>query len=77
MNGMTEAAVTIGTAIIGVAILAILVSKNANTAGVVQSLASGFGNALAVAQSPVTGASITPDLSYPGSSSSLFGGMFG
>jgi hypothetical protein len=77
MNQITEAMVTIGTAIIGVAILAVLVSKNSNTTGVIQSIASGFGNALGVAESPVTGNQYSIDLSYPtatGGVSSMFGG---
>lgn len=75
MEKGTEAIVTIGTAIIGVAILAVIVSRNSNTTGVIQAAASGFGNALAVAVSPVTGASVTPNLSYPGFNS--FGGNLG
>ena len=71
MNSLVEAGVTIALAIVGLAILSVLVSKNANTTGVIQSLASGFGNSLAVAQSPVTGASVTPNLSYPSSLNGL------
>jgi PRD1 phage membrane DNA delivery len=62
---MVEAMVTIGGAIIALAIIATLVSKNANTTGVIQAGASGFNNALAVAEAPVTGAQATPVLSYP------------
>lgn len=47
--------VTVATAIVGVAILAVLVSKNANTPQVISSAGSAFGNALGVALSPVTG----------------------
>lgn len=47
--------VTIGTAIIGVAVIAVLVSKNANTSGVIQSASQGFSSTLATALSPVTG----------------------
>jgi hypothetical protein len=49
---------SIATAIIGVAILAVLVSKNANTSAVISSAGSAFGNDLGVAISPVTGASL-------------------
>ena len=49
--------VTVATAIVGVAIIAVLVSKNANTAGVIQAGGSAFGGALGVALSPVTGSS--------------------
>lgn len=47
--------VTVLTAIIGVAIIAVLVSKNANTTGVISAGASGFSSALGTALSPVTG----------------------
>lgn len=66
-NSTTEAIVTIATAITGVAILAVLVSKKSNTAAVIQAAGSAFGNSLAVAVSPVTGANTPIDLSYPNS----------
>lgn len=47
--------VTVATAIIGVAIIAVLVSKNANTSGVISAGSSGFSQALSTALSPVTG----------------------
>jgi hypothetical protein len=65
MNQLTESVLTIATAIIGVAILAVLVSRRSNTAGVIQAAASGFGNALATATSPVTGENISINLGYP------------
>lgn len=46
---------TVLTAIVGVAIIAVLVSKNANTAGVVTAGGSAFATDLAAAVSPVTG----------------------
>jgi PRD1 phage membrane DNA delivery len=67
MGNITEMLVTIGAGIIGVAMLALIVSKNSNTAGVIQASASGFGNALDVAISPVTGATTAPNLAYPSS----------
>ena len=72
MNSIVEAGVTIALAIVGLAIISVLVSKNAQTGNVIQSLASGFGNSLAVAQSPVSGARVSPNLGYP---SSQFGGL--
>jgi hypothetical protein len=75
MDELTRSLTSIVAAIIGVAILAVIVSKSANTSGVVQSAASGIGNALAVAQSPVTGASVTPNLSYANSSGDTSGGF--
>lgn len=73
MNQLTEAALTIATAIIGVTILAVLVARKSNTAGVIQSLASAFGNTLTVAVSPVTENYAKANLSYP--SSSVVGGF--
>jgi PRD1 phage membrane DNA delivery len=67
MNSSIEAVVTIFTGIIGVAILAVLVSQKSNTSSVIQSFGSAFTNALGVAESPVTGASFTPSGAYPSS----------
>jgi hypothetical protein len=72
---LVEAIVTIATAIVGLAIISVLVSKKAQTPAVIQAAASGFNNALGVAESPVTGATYHIDLSYP--SSSPFGGFGG
>jgi hypothetical protein len=47
--------VTIATAIVGVAILAVLVSKQSNTAGVLQAATGGFAQDLAAAVAPITG----------------------
>jgi hypothetical protein len=58
MDKFIEAGVTIAGLIAAVAIVSALVSKNAQTAGVVQSVASGYANNIAVALSPVTGQSI-------------------
>lgn len=55
MNGIGEKVVTVAVAIVGVAMLALLVSKNANTAGVIGAAAKGFGYDLSVALSPVNG----------------------
>lgn len=65
MNNILEAVVTIATAIVGLAIVSVLVSRKAQTPEVIQAAASGFNNALAVANSPVTGAATAPVLSYP------------
>lgn len=66
MSPFWESLTTIAVAITGVAVVAVLVSRNANTAAVIQSGASGFSNALDVAISPVTGSTTPPNLSYPG-----------
>ncbi len=65
MDKIVEGGVTILTLIIGVAILSILVSPKAHTSQVIQATASGFGNDLAVAEAPVTGAQTNINLSYP------------
>jgi hypothetical protein len=75
MNTLTEAFVTIALAVVGLAMVSAIVSRNANSAGVVQAISSGLGNNIATAISPVTGANVSPDLSYPGGGS--FGSSFG
>lgn len=52
---LVTSVVTITMAIIGVAIIAILVSKNANTTAVLSAGSSAFSGALGTALSPVTG----------------------
>lgn len=74
MNSMWESLITIAAAITGVAIIAVIVSKNSATAQVLQAGGSAFSNALAVAVSPVTGRPANINTSYPGGS--LLGGQF-
>jgi hypothetical protein len=74
MSTFTEMLTTIGLAIVGVAMLALIVSKRSQTPAVIQASGSAFSNALAVAESPVTGASYNINLSYPGQD---FSGSFG
>jgi PRD1 phage membrane DNA delivery len=50
--------VTVLTAIVVVAIIAVLVSKNANTAGVLQAGGQAFSTSLGAAVAPVTGGSL-------------------
>jgi ammonia channel protein AmtB len=45
---------SIATAIIGLAILSVIVSKNAQTSGVISSLAAGLGGDIQAATGPVT-----------------------
>ena len=56
-GGYLEPIVTIALAIVGVASLSVLVSRNSNTTGVIQSAGSAFSGSLATAMSPVTGTS--------------------
>lgn len=72
MDKITEAIVTILSLIVGVAILSVLVSPKATTSQVIQATASGFGNDLAVAMSPVTGSQTNINLTYPNATT---GGM--
>lgn len=55
MNSVTESIVTIATAIVGVALLALIVSNRSNTANVIRAAGGAFSGALGVAVSPVTG----------------------
>ena len=74
MNSMTEAVVTILTAVVGVAIISVLVSQKSNTTGVLQAGGNAFSSILGVAVSPVTGAISTPTSSlgaYGGSGFTL------
>lgn len=55
MDQLTTAVVTIAVAIVGVATLAVLVSRNANTSGVIASAGDAFSGALQAATGPVSG----------------------
>jgi PRD1 phage membrane DNA delivery len=61
-----ETLTTIALAIVTLGIVSVLVSKKAQTPQVIQAAGSAFGNSLAVAESPVTGATYQVNLSYPG-----------
>lgn len=66
MNEVAHTLIGIVSLIVAVAIVALLVSRNAQTPQVIQSMGSALGNSLGVAESPVTGATYQIDLSYPG-----------
>lgn len=72
MDKITELLGSIFALAVSVAIIAILVSKKSQTPQVIQSWFSGNANLLAVAASPVTGAKVKIDTSYP---SAGFGNM--
>lgn len=72
MNSIAEPIVTIATAIIGVAILAVLVSNNAQTSNVLGAFGNMFSNMLSAATGPVTGAVSAPQV---GSVGNTFGGI--
>lgn len=60
MNSGVEAIVTIATGIIGLAIVAVLVSNKAQTGSVLGAAGSAFANALSAATGPVTGSTTAP-----------------
>ncbi len=74
MNPFFETLTTIALAIVTLGMVSVIVSKKAQTPAVIQAAGSAFGNALGVAESPVTGATYKIDLSYPGHD---FSGGFG
>lgn len=55
MSNVGGQIVTVLTAIVGVAILAVLVSKNAQTPAVIKEAGKAFSGALGAATAPVTG----------------------
>jgi len=65
MDKITELLGSIFALAVSVAIIAVLVSKKSQTPAVIQSWFSGNANLLAVAASPVTGAKVNIDTSYP------------
>lgn len=69
MKDAFEPIVTIAVAIVGVAILAVLVSQKSNTAGVLAAAGSAFANSLSAATAPVTGTSTAPVNNIGGSGS--------
>lgn len=66
MSPFFESLTTIALAIVTLGMVAVVVSKKAQAPQVIQASGSAFSNALAVAESPVTGATYNVDLSYPG-----------
>jgi PRD1 phage membrane DNA delivery len=74
MSPFFETITTIALAIVTLGMVAVVVSKKAQTPQVIQAAGSAFGNSLAVAESPVTGATYQVNLSYPGQD---FTGSFG
>lgn len=65
MQEWISAGVTIALAIVGLAFLSVFMSRKSNSVGVIQALASGMGNDMGVAMSPVTGAQPQFNLGYP------------
>lgn len=76
---MFEPIVTIVAGIIGVALVAVLVSQKANTSGVFAAAGGAFSNAISAAVSPVTGNSAAPNVNAGSSNNGLasFGSNLG
>jgi hypothetical protein len=72
MNNISEPLVTIATAIVGLAIIAVLVSNRAQTANVASAFGGAFSNAISAAVSPVTGQAASPNVNA--GTNSLFSG---
>ena len=66
-RGILEPIATIAAGVIGIAILAVLVSKNAQTPQVLGAAGSAFSNVISAATGPVTGATAAPVNSSSGS----------
>lgn len=64
MSEIWSGVITIAVAIIGVATLSVIVSKQSNTANVLQAAGQSFSGALATAVSPITGQSYNSMPSY-------------
>lgn len=75
MDHFWTSATTVLLAIVGVAIIAVLVSQRANTANVVTSAGQAFANDLTAAVAPVSGASAS--VNTGGSGFGNFGGFSG
>jgi hypothetical protein len=69
---MFEPIVTIVAGIIGIALVAVLVSNKANTSGVFAAAGGAFSNAISAAVSTVTGNSAVPNVNAGASSSNGF-----
>lgn len=76
MGHFGEQLVTVLTAIVGLAIIAVLVSKNAQTSSVLNAGFGGFANALRAATSPVTGTSGISTMMGPSSGFTSSFGQF-
>lgn len=75
MNNLTEMLITIATGVIGLATIAVLVSRNANTSGVIRESGNAFSRILSTAVSPVSGGGMGgAGLSLGSFNNSPFGG---
>jgi len=77
MNNVLEPLVTVAAGVIGLAIIAVLVSNRAQTSQVIGATGSAFSNVLSAATGPVTGNAATPNVNGPSSSGLSLGNLGG
>lgn len=70
---LIQGTINVALAIVGIAIIAVLVSRQANTAGVITAASRGLGSAIGAAVSPVTGGSAFGNAGIGYDSISTFG----
>ena len=58
VSELTTSITSVAIAIVGLAVIAVILSKNANTTGVISSAGTAFSQSLGAAEAPVTGAGI-------------------
>ena len=66
MGGVASGLINVLVAIVGVAALAVIFSRKANTSGVIQSAGQAFASSLTAAQGAITGGGGTTDFSKVG-----------
>lgn len=76
-HDMLNSAVGIVTAIIGLAILAVIVSRNSNSMGVIGALSGGLAQDIGAATAPVTGGGMMGGMGMMGGGFGGMGGMGG
>jgi len=72
LNETWSGIVTVLLAIVGVAIVAVLVSQQAQTSGVISAAARGFAADIEAAVSPVTGSNALGGMTLSGGASSIY-----
>jgi hypothetical protein len=77
MNNILEPLVTVAAGVLGLAIIAVLVSKNAQTSSVIGATGSAFSNVITAADQPITGSTTGPNVNGPSSSGLSLGNLGG
>jgi hypothetical protein len=73
MNQFTEGLITVALAVVGLAALSVVLSRNSTAVPLTQTVASGFGNVLGAATAAVTGEDLPISFAYPNSLGHSFG----